>query len=289
MSDNYSVLSNENQAALYTVAAVQMNSGSNVEKNMLMAEHFIREAADANVDLVVLPEVFACMPADDKQRMNVAEEHLKGKIQQELSRWAKKFKISINAGSIYIKCTKKDKVYARSYFYNKSGECVGFYDKVHLFDFWLNPKINFKESAYTMPGKSPCLIELEGLKIGASICYDLRFSDLYDYYGSSLCDLITAPSAFTFETGLAHWETLLKARALDSQSYIIAANQNGTHHNGRRSFGHSSIVSPWGEIIAQSKQDFGLTIATLDMNYPNQCRRKLPLQKQKRNLINDTI
>jgi predicted amidohydrolase len=289
MTDKYTVVKNSEQMTRIKVAAVQMSSSSNVANNMLMAEHYVAEAASAKVDFVVLPEVFACMPIDDSQRIYVAEEHLDGSIQREVSRWANKYKININAGSIFIKSNKNEKVYARSYFFDKNGQCTGFYDKIHLFDIWLNPKLNFKESRYTIPGDSPKVIDMAGLKIGASICYDLRFSELYDYYGSESCDLITAPSAFTYETGQAHWCTLLQARALDSQSYIIAANQNGSHHNGRRSFGHSSIVSPWGEIITQCKQDFGLAIATIDLRYPSQCRRKLPLQKHKRNFINDTI
>jgi predicted amidohydrolase len=289
MSNSYSVISNNQQQARAKVAAVQMNSGSNVKTNMQTAEHYIAQAAAANVDFVVLPEVFACMPLDQHQRLAIAEVHGNGSIQSELSRWANKYEININAGSIYIKSDVEDKIYARSYFYNRDGLCAGYYDKIHLFDIWLNPKVNYKESAYTTPGDSPRIVEMEQLKIGASICYDLRFGYLYDYYGKELCDLITAPSAFTYETGQDHWMTLLKARALDSQSYIIAANQNGTHHNGRRSFGHSSIVSPWGEVIAQCKQDFGLAVATIDLRQPSQCRRKLPLQQHKRNLIHDTI
>ena len=255
------------------IAAIQMSSKMDLSANLETAERLIDEAVQAGALLILLPEYFYCMSKQDQDRIKLAETYQQGRIQDFLSQVAKKHKISLIAGSVPIVSDQANKFYNTQLMFNQEGLCVGRYDKVHLFAF-ANERESYKESDTMVAGNNIVDFEFEDIKIRPSICYDLRFPELYRQ--ALGYQLITAPAAFTYTTGKDHWELLLRTRAIENQCYVIASAQTGLHENGSRTFGHSMIIDPWGRILDCLEEDEGFVIAELDLNKLETTRSQLP-------------
>jgi len=264
------------------IAAIQMISGSNLDRNLLQAEHLIALAVSANAKLIVLPENFSFMPKNDGERLSVQEEFGQGKIQDFLSKQSKLHQVFIIAGTVPISDKKSNKVFGSCLVYNDQGICYERYDKIHLFDVNV-PEINenYNESETIQAGNEVKVIETPFAKIGLAVCYDLRFPELFRQFVDLDVDIIAIPSAFTEMTGKAHWEVLLKARAIENLSYVIAANQGGKHESNRETYGDSMIVDPWGNILNRLAKGPGIVLADIDKNKLSQLRSSFPVLKHR--------
>lgn len=260
------------------VAAVQMASGPNVAANLAEAERLIDIAATAGAKLVALPEYFAIMGLKDTDKVNVAETPGKGPIQKFLAAQAKKHGIWLVGGSIPLTCDNAKKVRNSCLVYNDKGQLVARYDKIHLFGMSLGSE-HYKEQTTIEPGDTVVTIETPFGKIGLSICYDLRFPELYRAMGD--VDIILVPAAFTATTGKAHFETLIRARAIENLAYVIAPAQGGYHVSGRETHGDSMIVDPWGNILDRLPRGSGVVVAAINHAYQNGLRNSLPAVKHR--------
>lgn len=226
--------------------------------------------------LVVLPECFACFGAKDKSQLDIAETFGEGPIQQELSAIAKEYSVWLVAGTIPIQAQENGKFYATSLVFNDQGQRVADYQKIHMFDVTVADKTgSYLESRYTSAGNKIVVIDSPFGRLGIAVCYDLRFPALFDAMGQ--IDVLALPAAFTQKTGEAHWHPLLQARSIEKQCYVVAANQGGTHLNGRSTFGHSCVYSPWGELLGEIAQGEGLFSVSQDLNYIREIRAKMPV------------
>lgn len=255
------------------VAAIQMTSGSNKEKNLKQAEKLINIAAKNKPLLIALPEVF-----NFRGNLNDAAltaEKIPGKSTKLISRLAKKYKSWILIGSLMEKIKSK-KPFNTSVLINPQGKIVAKYRKIHLFDIKLKGK-EILESKRNLAGISPKLVKVKNIKVGLSICYDLRFPELYRIYSKKGAEIICIPSSFTKPTGEAHWHTLVRARAIENLSYVIAPGQAGTGSAGIKTFGHSLIVDPWGKILAEGPPSGEAVIsAEIDLVHLKKIRKNLP-------------
>jgi nitrilase len=233
-------------------AAIQMVSGTRVAENLETAARLIAQAAAAGARLVGLPENFALMPAGDAERLAAAERDGAGPIQDFLAAQAKKHRLWLVGGTIPIVSeTAPGKVRAACLLYDDRGRRVARYDKIHLFDVDLVNGEQYRESRTIEPGAEPVAVPTPFGRVGLAVCYDLRFPELFRrLLDAAGVEIFIVPSAFTAHTGRAHWETLVRARAIENQAFVIAPGQGGLHANGRRTYGHSLIVDPWGEVLA---------------------------------------
>lgn len=256
------------------VAAVQMSSGSDKEKNLKQAKKLITLAVRKKAKFIVLPEVFNYR-GKLGEAFKVAES-VPGYSTNLISQLAKKYKVWILIGSLLEKEKKNLKPYNTSVLINPNGKIAAKYRKIHLFDIKLKGK-QILESSRNQAGKSPKLAKIENIKVGLSICYDLRFPELYRYYSKNGAEIICIPSSFTKPTGEAHWHTLIKARAIENFAYVIAPNQAGIGSGGVKTYGHSLIADPWGKILAEGSADKEEVIFTeIDLDYLEKIRRNLP-------------
>ncbi len=261
-----------------TVAAIQMCSSGNVNENLQTASQLIHEASNNNAKLIVLPEMFAIMGNTAFDKITVSEESGSGKIQHCLSQLAKKLNVWIVGGTIPIACQNKNKVRAACIVYNNSGESVARYDKIHLFDVTLSQNEFYCESDTTEPGSEIIVIDTPFGKLGLTVCFDIRFSDLFLKLATLGAEIIAIPSAFTAKTGQAHWELLTRARAVETFSYVIAAAQGGKHANSRETFGHALIVDPWGTILDEIKTPGNnIAYAEIDLEKLRKIRQSIPI------------
>jgi nitrilase len=263
------------------VAALQMNSTDDVAGNLRAAEGLLERAARQGAVLAVLPENFAFMGARDTDKLVHAEVEGSGPIQQFLAGISARLGLWIIAGTIPIAVpSKPDKVYAASMVYNAQGQSVARYDKIHLFDVDVqrgDRTESYRESAHIDFGAlSPTTVNTPAGMLGLSVCYDLRFPELYRALVQQGAQVLSVPSAFTEKTGEAHWETLLRARAVENLCYVIAPNQCGTHPGGRRTWGHTMIINPWGEVLAQCREGEGVITAELDFMQQAKIRADFP-------------
>jgi predicted amidohydrolase len=263
---------------MHTVAAIQMSSSDHVEENLISASKLIKEAVAHKAGLVVLPEMFAIMDGNDKDKALAAEAPGNGLIQAFLSEQAKTHGIWLIGGTIPLKDTSSNKVYAACLVYDDHGKCVGRYDKIHLFDVNLPNRERYLESAVTKPGKTITVIDSPFGKLGLAVCYDVRFPELFRCLFNRGAEVIAIPSAFTVSTGMAHWEVLMRSRAIENFSYIIGAAQAGTHAHGRTTYGDSLIVDPWGTVIARrTEKTSGIIYAKLDLKKLHEIREAIPV------------
>lgn len=257
-------------------AAVQMVSGADVPSNLAEAARLIGEAAASGARLAVLPENFALMARDDTGRRQAAEDDGQGPIQEFLAAQARQHGMWLIGGSVLLKTARAERMRAACLVYDERGQRVARYDKIHLFDVTLAGGEQYRESSVLESGDSPVVLDTPFGRVGLSICYDLRFPELY----RRLLDLgavtMVVPSAFTATTGRAHWEVLVRARAIENLAYVIAPNQGGFHENGRETHGDSMIVSPWGEVLARRARGPGVVEAIVDPDRLRQVRRQLP-------------
>lgn len=261
------------QAAVTRVAAVQMASGPNIEGNLNEAARLIEKAAGEGARLVALPEYFAIMGMRDQDKVKVREKEGKGPIQEFLSATAKKHEIWLVGGSVPVECAPPDKVRNSCLIYDDKGKLAARYDKIHLFGFEMG-KERYSEERTIEPGKDVVTVDSPFGRIGLSVCYDLRFPELYRAMKN--VDIILVPSAFTETTGKAHWETLIRARAIENLAYVVAPAQGGYHVNGRETHGDSMIVDPWGVVLDRLTRGSGVVTAGINLQYLQQLRRSLP-------------
>jgi predicted amidohydrolase len=258
------------------IAVAQMVSSTNVEANLRQAGSLIEQAAQNQAKLLVLPENFAFMGHHETDKLRVAEEFGTGPIQSCMSDFARQNKLWIIAGTIPIKINDDRRVHSRLIVFDDNGEQVAFYDKIHLFDVRVSDVEAHKESDSVMPGDKVVCVDTPVARIGLSVCYDLRFPELYRQLTEQGAELLVAPSAFTKTTGKAHWQILLRARAIENLCYVAAANQGGRHENTRETFGHSMIVEPWGSVLESTTVGQDLIISELDLNRLHKIRKQFP-------------
>jgi nitrilase len=265
------------------IASIQMVSTPNLNENLELAASLIKEASDSSSKLVVLPEYFCLMGLKDTDKVNVREAVGSGPIQERLAAIAQENNIYLVAGSIPLEAQESNKVLNTSLVFNPLGEQIARYDKIHLFGFQTETE-RYEESETIAPGSQPgqFQITVNGIdwRFGLSICYDLRFPELYRALGEVDCHII--PAAFTYTTGKDHWEILLRARAIENQCYVLSSAQGGVHINQRRTWGDSMLIDPWGQILTNLPQGEGLITGTLSKDKLNEVRSKLPALKHRR-------
>ena len=264
------------------IAAVQMVSGWDVEQNLQTARRLIDEAAHQGAQLVALPEYFCLMGQRDRDKLAVAEVAGQGPIQSMLQNAAHTHKIWLVGGTMPVREASDgpvERVRNTCWVYSPEGQVAARYDKIHLFAFD-NGKERYDEGQVLERGSNPVAFEADGHRVGLSVCYDVRFPELYR--SMSPCDLMCVPAAFTYTTGQAHWELLLRARAVENQCYVIAPAQGGQHANGRRTWGHSMVIDPWGEVLAVLPEGEGVVVADLADSRLNQVRTQLPALAHRR-------
>ena len=271
------------------VAAIQMVSGSDLTANLAEAKMLLQSAANAGAELAVLPEYFCLMGRRDADKLAIQEPLGDGPMQQFLSDSARELGLWLVAGTLPISAPSdavlaeaaSQRVFNSSLVYDPSGACVARYDKMHLFRFD-NGVERYDESLVLAAGRQPTTFDLPSVdghrwRIGLSVCYDLRFPELYRHYAQAGAHLMLVPAAFTYTTGLDHWELLLRARAIENLSFVVAAAQGGLHDNQRRTWGHAMLVDPWGKVLAERAQEgVGVVMAELSWELLQQCRSRLP-------------
>lgn len=257
------------------VALIQMVSSVKVAENLQQIEQYMTQAKNEQVELVVLPENFAFMGMNDTDKLQIAEVEGQGPIQEKIRQLAKKLGLWVIAGTIPIK-DKGSKVRASCIVYDDQGSKVARYDKIHLFDVRVSDHEAHQESLSTERGNELVVVDTPVGCIGLTVCYDLRFPELFQQLVAKGAQIFTVPSAFTAVTGLAHWDVLVRARAIENLCYALAPNQGGQHENGRQTYGHSMVVEPWGKVIVQKETGAGLITTDIDLQRLQQLRRHFP-------------
>ena len=271
------------------IAAVQMVSTPDLGRNLDAARRLVAQAAGEGAGLVALPEYFCLLGRHERDKLALAEAPGAGPIQQALSEMARAHRIWLVGGTLPM-CIEGDAAHAHnaSCVFAPDGRLAARYDKMHLFTFKAGSE-DHDESRVLRAGSAPVAFDAAvadgapALRVGLSICYDLRFPELYRALGAPApCDLLCVPAAFTYPTGEAHWELLLRARAVENQAYVIAPAQGGRHENGRRTWGHSMIVDPWGAVLAVQDEGEGVALADLQPARIAEVRRQLPALAHRR-------
>lgn len=265
------------------VASIQMVSTSDLKENLATACRLIEVAADSGAKLIALPEYFCIMGLKDTDKVLAREELGSGPIQDQLSAIAKKHGIYLAAGTIPLVAKDANKVLNTTLVFDPNGFNIGRYDKIHLFGFQTQTE-RYQESETIEAGDKPGILKISNngndWTFGLSICYDLRFPELYRSLGQVDCHII--PAAFTYTTGKDHWEILLRARAIENQCYVLASAQGGIHQNQRRTWGHTMMIDPWGDVIEDLPEGEGFISGVLSKEKLNEVRSKLPaLQHRK--------
>ncbi|SAK39520.1 nitrilase/cyanide hydratase and apolipoprotein N-acyltransferase [Caballeronia hypogeia] len=270
--------SSENTGKPFQVAALQMVSTPDRDRNLSDAGQLIAQAARDGAQLMLLPEYFCYMGMKDTDKLAIRETPGKGPIQQFLADAAREHRVWIIGGTLPLQSEEADRVLNTTLVFDPSGKQVARYDKIHLFNFEKGED-KFDEARTIRPGSEVRTFDAPFGRVGLSVCYDLRFPELYRKLGD--CALMVVPSAFTYTTGRAHWETLLKARAVENQCYVLAAAQGGNHENGRRTWGHSMLIDPWGEIVDVKDEGPGVVIGGIDLERIAAVRQSLPAYRHR--------
>jgi len=270
-------MSTNNHLAQLNIASIQMVSTPDISENLETASRLIVAAANAGAQVAVLPEYFCLMGLKDTDKVNARESYRSGPIQERLSAIAKENNLYLIAGTIPLEASDPQKVLNTTLVFDPQGQNIGRYDKIHLFGFQTQTE-RYQESETIEAGNEPGLLKIaidsQEWVFGLSICYDLRFPELYRALGQVDCHVI--PAAFTYTTGKDHWEILLRARAIENQCYVLASAQGGTHLNQRRTWGHSMLIDPWGEVLADLPEGEGFISGVLCKDKLNDVRSKLP-------------
>jgi len=261
-------------SAIVKVAAVQMVSGGDVPENLAQAEPLVIEAVRAGARLVLLPEYFGILGRRPVDKLAVQEADGDGPQQAFLARLAREHAITLIGGCVPLRGTDRARVRSACLAYGSDGKRVARYDKMHLFRFHGAGGESYDESRTIEAGTAPASFDADCGRVALSICYDVRFPELYRAIGEVA--LILVPAAFTHPTGLAHWELLLRTRAVENQCYLLAAAQGGMHPNGRRTYGHSMLVDPWGEVVARHAEGPGVVVGDVDPARIGEVRAQLP-------------
>ncbi len=262
------------------IAALQMVSGPEVGANLEAAGHLVAAAAAAGAKLVALPENFYIIGLHEGDKVKVREADGAGPIQAFLAETAKKHAVWLLGGTVPLVSSSEARIRSAALLYDDTGRRVARYDKMHVFRFEGGAGETYDESRTVEPGDGPVAVDSPFGRIALSVCYDVRFPELYRALGAF--DLMLVPSAFTVPTGSAHWETLMRARAIENQAYVVAPAQGGTHPGGRRTYGHSMIVDPWGEVLGVRVNGEGVVLAEYDSGRIQQVRAQLPALQNRR-------
>jgi predicted amidohydrolase len=259
------------------VAAVQMATGLDVAANLDEAERLVREAAAGGAGLVVLPENFALMGTQAQDQIALREADGAGPLQSFLTRVAAQQQVWLVGGTIPLATADPGRVRAACLVFDERGQRVGRYDKVHLFDVSVpGADEHYQESATIEPGAAAVVIDSPWGRLGIAVCYDLRFPELFRRMLDQGVEIIAVPAAFTANTGQAHWETLVRARAIENLAFVVAAAQGGRHPNGRETFGHSMVVDPWGTVLTELPWGTGCVVSAIDREFQGSVRRDFP-------------
>ena len=265
------------------VSAIQMISTADYYENVESAKRLIIEAAQGGNNILVLPEYFCFMGMHEQDKYQYVEQHKNGELQTMLSDLARKYGVWIIAGTHPIASDDPARPYGRCYVYDDHGEVITWYDKIHLFDVNVaDSKGSYCESAMTKAGDKVICFNTPWGMIGVAVCYDLRFPELFRQQAEAGCEIIILPAAFTYKTGEKHWRVLIQARAIENLCYFVASAQGGKHQNGRETWGHSCIVSPWGDILAELPEGEGFVHAELDRNTLTELRTSFPVLKHRK-------
>ncbi len=264
----------EAMASTLRVACVQLNARAPKADVIERAERLVTRAAATGADLVLLPEKWTGIGSPDVIR-SVAETIDEGEAVHAMKGWARAHGITLVGGSIVERREGREKLSNTSMVFDPDGEIVAVYRKIHMFDVEVGGH-TYRESETEEPGETPASTDVEGWKVGLTICYDLRFPELYRILAVEGCEVITVPAAFTLYTGKDHWELLLRARAVENQCYVVAANQWGTFADGKAAYGRSSIIDPWGVVLAQAPDEDTVISAELDRARVEDIRRSVP-------------
>ena len=266
--------------SVFRIAAVQMVSGPEVAANLEAAARLVASAAASGAKLVTLPENFYLIGRHEGDKVKVRERDGAGPIQDFLSALSRKHSVWVLGGTVPIEAKDPGRIRSASLLYDDTGRRAGRYDKMHLFRFDGGGDEKYDESRTLEPGDGPVAVESPFGRIALSVCYDVRFPELYRALAPF--DLMLVPSAFTVPTGTAHWETLLRARAIENQAYVVAPAQGGTHPGGRRTYGHSLVADPWGEVLGVRVDGEGVVLAEMDSDRIQQVRAQLPALQNRR-------
>jgi len=266
------------------LCAIQMSSNTSIEDNIADIEQQLATLEQAEQQLVVLPECCLFFGGKDKEQLALAEKNKDNNVLKiRLGELAVRYNVFLVAGSIPVLSSQRDKFTNSCFVFSPEGLVLGDYDKIHLFDVAVqDSEKNYCESRYAKAGERVSVINIAEVNVGLSICYDLRFPELFRQLCQQGAKIITVPSAFTRVTGAAHWQTLLQARAIENQVYIIAAGQEGVHLNGRETWGHSMIINPWGEILTQLNTGKGIICADYQEQELNKVRKAMPVNTHNR-------
>lgn len=269
------------------LSAVQLTSSPDVDKNLMAIEDALSSLPQNQNHLVVLPECCLYFGGKDSDQLTLAQDEGRSRyIELSLAEMARSHNAYLVAGTVPTNVEGQDKFYNQSRLYSPEGECLTRYNKLHLFDVEVNDnERNYQESKYTEPGKSLKFEHIGFAKLGMSVCYDLRFPELFRRLRQAGSDIISVPAAFTKVTGQAHWQPLLQARAIENQCYIVAAGQVGVHENGRETWGHSMIISPWGEILTELPDETGVITTTYEPSIITETRKSIPVEKHNQFIV----
>lgn len=261
------------------LAAIQMNSGADIAANLRQAATLVRQAAEQGAQLVLLPEMFLTL--DGRQYPAIAADPA---YVRQLAGWASEYGLWLVAGAVPMLSPDGDpRVRSSTLVFDASGEPVARYDKIHLFDVDVgDAQGRYRESERFAPGTELVVVDTPAGRLGLSICYDLRFPGLFQRLREQGAEIITVPAAFTHTTGAAHWQPLLRARAIETQCYVVAANQCGWHDEKRRTWGHSQIIDPWGTVLTELEEEPGVALALLEPERLEDVRRRMPVLAHRR-------
>ncbi len=252
------------------LSLIQLTVGSDYCKNLKRSNDLLYKSLDNNPDLILFPECFLFLSNKNTFSISMNDESI-----NSFKEFAKKNNVNLLLGSLPIK--EKNNLYNRSIVIDENGEIISLYDKIHMFDVTLKNNETYKESDVYTPGRKLKKFKINEITIGHSICYDLRFPKLYRALAKNGCKIIVIPSAFTYTTGKAHWHTLVRSRAIENGVYIVAPNQWGTNNEKRSTYGHSMVVNPWGDIIAEAEDEETILNCNIDMSKVEECQRSIPV------------
>ena len=258
------------------IALIQITVGSNFDENFEKSKKFLEESLNSNPDFILLPECFLYLSNKSKIMIQMNHDSIK-----YFKNFSKTNKVYLLLGSLPI--TENDKLFNRSILINPDGKIISMYDKIHMFDIILKHGESYKESDFYSPGNELKMTNVLGHSIGHSICYDLRYPKMYRALAKKGANIIVIPSAFTHTTGKAHWHTLVKARAIENGVFILAPNQWGVNNENRSTYGHSLVVDPWGEILAEAKDSEMILTAELNLDKVQDCQNAIPVLENDRN------
>jgi predicted amidohydrolase len=259
-----------------TVACIQVSAGPEVEPNIEATSTLIRRARDAGAEFILTPEVTLMIEPRREPKFAKAEDEATPKGIAAFQALARETGAWLLAGSLVVKIPGEDRLANRSYLFDPAGTIVARYDKIHMFDVDLANGESYRESKQFRPGETAILAETPWGRLGLTICYDLRFPALYRALAQAGARMLSIPSAFAVPTGQAHWHTLLRARAIETGCFVLAPAQTGTHDGGRRTYGHSLIVDPWGTVLADGGEEVGFVTAELDLTRVDEARNAVP-------------